>query len=259
MTNYLFKKSQRLIEQIKECYFIFKARKYIDDDINRIFDGKTVAIVGPASSSMTNKNGEFIDKFDIIIRINKGYQLLDIDDNQEYIGSRTDVLFSRLDDRECLDPQNFDKQIFEDQGLKYLIGFMRTPTLGHYHRTISFIEKYGKLFNQELKVLSIKKYAKVFASLCNAKPSVGYIALNSVVESKATLIYITGITFYLTGYQKGYRDYISKKEMLQKFKRRSDGHDPNTELLKFKEVYQSDKKRFILDQFLNNYFAMNHK
>lgn len=237
----------------------WKAGKYIDDDLFRIFDGKRVALIGPADSSMSDKKGTEIDQYDLIVRLNKGYQLIEDPKNIDYIGSRTDVLFARLDERDCLEPETFDRKMLQKQGLKHLFGFMRTPELGYYYRTVSFIEKFGNTFGKQLKILSVEKYKMIFKSLLGSKPSVGYIALYTLMESKATEIYVTGITFYLSEYQKGYRDQTSTDEQLEKFKRREDGHDPGKELFVFKEMVKKNRSRIKLDTFLKNHLEPDLK
>lgn len=236
-----------------------KAGKYINDDLYHIFAGKRIALIGPADSSMSEKNGSEIDQYDLIVRLNKGYQLIENEKTREFIGSRTDVLFSRLDERDCLDPDTFDREILQKQGLEHLFGFMRTPGLGYYYRTVSFIEKFGNAFAKQLKILSVEKYRMIFNSLSGSKPSVGYIALYTLMESKATEIYVTGITFYLSGYQKGYRDQTSIDEQLNKFKRREDGHDPGKELVVFKEMVKKNRDRIKLDTFLKNHLESDLK
>lgn len=230
-----------------------KAGKYIDDELNHIFDGKRVALVGPADSSMSEKRGSEIDQYDLIVRLNKGYQLIEDPENRDFIGSRTDVLFARLDERDCLDPETFDRKMLQKQGLNHLFGFLRTPELGYYYRTVSFIEKFGNTFGKQLKILSVEKYRMIFKSLLGSKPSVGYIALYTLMESKATEIYVTGITFYLSEYQKGYRDQTSTDEQLEKFKRREDGHNPGKELVVFKKMVKKNRDRIKLDTFLKNH------
>lgn len=248
------RKIRGLFRSIYDRFLIWwKAGQYIDDRLYHIFDGKRVALIGPADSSMNEKNGKEIDQYDIIVRLNKGYQLINDPKIREYIGSRTDVLFARLDVRECVDPGTFDREMLQSQGLKHLFGFMRIPELGYYYRTVSFIEKFGDVFRNRLKILSVDKYKMIFKSLLGSKPSVGYIALYTLMESNATEIYVTGITFYLSEYQKGYRDQTSTDEQLKKFKRRDDGHNPAKELAVFKEMLQKNQYRITLDTFLKNY------
>lgn len=261
MSKSMFRKIIGLVRRIRGLFrsiydriqIQWKAGKYIDDTLYKIFDGKSVALIGPADSSMSNKKGADIDQYDLIIRINKGYQLIEDAENREYIGSRTDVLFARLDERDCLDPETYDREMLQRQGLKHLIGFMRTPGLGYYYRTVSFIEKFGDVFGKQLKILSVKKYKMIFNSLFGSKPSVGYIALYTLMESKASEIYVTGITFYLTEYQKGYRDQTNTDEQLKKFKRRDDGHNPGNELVVFRKMLKKNRGRLTLDTFLKNH------
>ncbi|TVQ65394.1 MAG: hypothetical protein EA360_09690 [Balneolaceae bacterium] len=226
---------------------------YLSKDINQIFDGKRVAIIGPADSAMLEENGDYIDRFDLIIRLNKGYQLVEIEGNDSFIGSRTDVLFSRLDIRESLDPETFDFELLTRQKIQHLIGFWRTEKFGAYHRILSFIRDYKGLFGEKVSIITKEKYIEIMKSIGFAKPSVGYIALCSVLESKAKLLYLTGITFYLTEYQPGYRDDVTKESQLSKFRQREDGHNPEMERVAFLKLYKNHKERIELDAFLTKH------
>ena len=73
------------LDQIKNHNL--KYRSFLED--------KTVAIIGPASSVLFEENGDEIDKYDVLIRINRGSEL--VDDKKEFVGSRTDVLYNSLD------------------------------------------------------------------------------------------------------------------------------------------------------------------
>lgn len=252
--NGALKKVWSSLLSVKHSFKIHRtAGKYIDDQLCQTFYGKRVAVIGPANTAMIEKNGKIIDRYDLIIRLNKGYQLIDKVENREYIGSRTDVLFARLDERDCIDPATFDREMLENQELKYLFGFLRTPEFGYYYRTVSFIEKFGAIFNNQLKILSIDKYKQILNSLSGSKPSVGYIALHTLMESRATEIYITGLTFYLTEYQDGYRDNTNTINQLEKFKTRVNGHNPNKELKVFQKMYEKNKNRITLDSFLKKH------
>ena len=58
---------------------------------------KRVAIVGPAKSVTFQKNGSFIDDFDIVVRICNTEGSLDLSRHNEYIGTKTDVLYNVMD------------------------------------------------------------------------------------------------------------------------------------------------------------------
>ena len=61
------------------------------EDLQKYCLGKKIIIVGNSSSLLNGNNRRLIDSYDIVVRINKGYQhtrqLFD-----EYIGSKTDIL-----------------------------------------------------------------------------------------------------------------------------------------------------------------------
>lgn len=60
-------------------------------DINRIFNGKSVAIVGNSVNLLTNKYGHLIDDYDVVCRINRGIE--NAVNNPISAGSKTDILF----------------------------------------------------------------------------------------------------------------------------------------------------------------------
>ena len=61
------------------------------EDLQKYCKGKTIIIVGNSSSLLNSNNRKLIDNYDIVVRINRGYQykrqLFD-----EHIGSKTDIL-----------------------------------------------------------------------------------------------------------------------------------------------------------------------
>src|SRR5690606_31676828 len=61
---------------------------WLDQDIYR---GKRVIVIGPAESSLRYMSGEEIDRFDIIVRVNKSP--LSLAGKESSLGSRTDILY----------------------------------------------------------------------------------------------------------------------------------------------------------------------
>ena len=62
------------------------------EDLQAYCKGKKIIIVGNCSDLLNTKHGRLIDNYEIVVRINRGYQyrkhLYD-----EYIGSKTTILF----------------------------------------------------------------------------------------------------------------------------------------------------------------------
>ena len=94
---------QFLKDYSDHMYDLFAFRK----QFRRIFQGKTVAIVGGGPSILAKKYGKSIDSNDIVVHIN----LIDRNKREEHFGSRTDVRYLGA---------NFKK--FDSCEIKILIG-----------------------------------------------------------------------------------------------------------------------------------------
>lgn len=74
---------KRVLFRFKHFYFFYKNRKKME----KMFKGKTVALIGNAESIFESYYGELIDKHDFVIRLNMGKV---IDSKSQ--GTRTDVI-----------------------------------------------------------------------------------------------------------------------------------------------------------------------
>src|SRR5690606_28967310 len=71
--------------------------KYVRQFDLSVLNGKSIAIIGAADSIFEEKNGNLIDTYDIVVRVNKGINM--IGEHAEYIGTKTTLLFNGLDER----------------------------------------------------------------------------------------------------------------------------------------------------------------
>ncbi len=80
----------KLLNSIKGLWLMFIfTKKFHHEDV---FKGKRVAVIGAADSAFEKENGEYIDQFDYVIRINKApYSWLE--KNEKYTGKKTDIWF----------------------------------------------------------------------------------------------------------------------------------------------------------------------
>lgn len=226
-----------------------KLKKYLDDNLHELFNGKTVALVGPADSALKEENGKYIDEFDLIVRMNKGYQLIHTKKMCDALGSRTDILFNKCRISE-FNNSNADINLLQKQRLKYFIGYNR---IGNWDdkKVIRFILKFENCVNNYFKILSRNKYQEIVEYLDGNKPSVGFIALYTITNSNFKKLYITGMTFFKTEYIDGYREGVTSDDQISRFKEK-DGHNPEKEYEKFVEIYKKNKHKIELDYFLRN-------
>lgn len=219
---------------------------------NDFLNEKSVAIIGPASSVMLEKNGKFIDSHDIVIRINKGMEL--VPSCSEYIGKRTDVLYNSLD----FDPLvggNLNSTELEEVEFICCPYSIKQRTFKDYifvgGPDSIFIKHKIRFIDDELYYDTIDK--------TNSALNSGFGAILDILNFPISSVYISGIDFYRSVYQDNYnksrkwgRDYKKIEEDL-KFKIFNDKsrHHPDRQYKYFKEIISQDSERIRLDNFMS--------
>lgn len=198
------------------------------------FRGKRVAIIGGADSVLKEKSGAYIDDFDVVVRINKGVDVVAA--QHEYIGSKTDVLFHcfyvRENDRgsspitiDLWKEKQVGKLIFSHNyrcssySLQNFIYFLK-----HTKGSFRFAQVPKRLFYKNMRIT--KPYG----------PTTGLIAINTVFNCQPTELYIKGITFFKTPHDPSYRE--GAPEQYQKMFAEHKSHDPEAEYQHVKSLYQ---------------------
>lgn len=215
-------------------------------------EGKSVAIVGPASSVMFEENGDFIDSHDVVIRINKGVELTRKQDKLTFIGEKTDVLYNSLD----FDPlSGGDLDNLNLEGVKYIccpyaIKERTFKDKIFYNDDESYFEKYNiRFINDDTYYFSIER--------TNSRLNSGFGAILDILDMPIKNIYVTGVDFYRSVYQDGYniqRNWGTSHEKIEndlEFKIFDDDshHNPDRQFKYFKELIQNDN-RIRLDEFM---------
>ncbi len=210
---------------------------------------KRIAIVGPASSAYNTKQGEFIDDFDYIVRINKAPHLVDTQKWVADIGSRTDILFHSFFENEESGGGKLDLTLYDRQGIKYIIN----PIAAYpgYRVTFNFYKKY--LANRIVYSLNRNWYKEVVTSLGGFRPTIGFCGLTSILETDFSELYITGFTFYKTPFGEGYRDHMKDADQALRYIKEAGIHDPEKEFEVFCNVFRRNrKKNIVLDDTLKS-------
>lgn len=215
-------------------------------NLKRHLKNKRVAIIGAADSVFDEKNGDYIDSFDIVIRINKA-ALVWKKENTDYLGSKFTYLFHSFYENNYSGggPVNFKE--FKKLGIQKLV---------HPNSDIKGLRVHLNFYKRHLKqkktyILSPRLYGKITKELSGFQPTVGFSAIYSALNADCKELYLTGFTFfkspYLPGYRDDLRDKISNKRHIQK----QGIHDPNIEFKAFKNLVQkSSNTRIILDSRL---------
>jgi len=182
----------------------------LDKDYRSIIEGKTIAIVGPASYLEKSKLGNEIDSHDLVIRINRGCEL--IGKYSEDIGVKTDVLYSCLIEK----PENAGKididALKEDYGIKYLCTTPPpqqdgTSLVTDIHPMIDR-DKFNKISKSIPTRIVDHIFWSSIAREIKSTPTTGYVAIFDQMRFNPASISVYGYSFYLTGILKGYKDGI---------------------------------------------------
>src|SRR5690606_996488 len=80
------------------------------------FSNKRVAIVGPADSAYERENGDYIDAFDYIIRINKAPSSW-IRENEKFTGTRTDIWYHSFFENEESGGGPLSPELLKERGI----------------------------------------------------------------------------------------------------------------------------------------------
>jgi hypothetical protein len=203
---------------------------------------KCIALVGPAESIIGTKKGEVIDKFDLIVRLNKSIPVPS--KLHEDIGKRTDIIYNSLNTTDFPGENNLNPRLYKKYGVSFVCS---SYPFNHniFHDDIAnYVYKYK--FEIPLKVMDDLKFRN-FEKLLGTRPYTGTCAIMDLLSYPIRYLYITGLDFYHTKYYNEYR-IISKSN--QKHTKHNTIHKARPQLEYLKNLSLIDN-RIILDSFLD--------
>lgn len=236
---------------------ILKEQDYLDQ-----LEGKRVIIVGPApEKEYVNGFGGFIDSFDLIVRVNRGWNMSK--EHPSIFGSRTDILYHCLDSS----PENggmIDLDFLIKSGCTNIVSPYPSVTdlssrdfmfhsdyrlnwkewfLSHYHTAESRNLNYSEI-NPDF-------YFDVDKQM-NTRPNSGNITFLHLLRSKLSFLHIIGFSFFSKGYVPSYRKTIdgvtSRNEdhsewlVLNRLKAHGSNHKMQEQIDFCKPILRSDKR-----------------
>lgn len=218
------------------------------------FNNKRIAIIGGADSVLKQKQGNYIDDFDVVVRINKGVEL--IDKQKEYVGTKTDILFhSFLENPKDIGSSPITADLWKKHKVQHIIYSKdyRIAKEGIYD-----IILFGKKSGGKTKFSTLPEdlYKKSLDVLAPQRPTTGFIALNTILSCNPRELYISGITFFKTPHNGIYRPE-NIEEFKKNFNRSPKSHNPEKEFAYFKNLYFKNKSIIKLDNVLDEIISHN--
>ncbi|QOI97861.1 MAG: glycosyltransferase family 29 protein [Flammeovirgaceae bacterium] len=217
-------------------------------NLERLLLGKRVAIIGAANSAFHTGKGEYIDGFDVVIRVNKAPLLLKQGEWKEDIGTKADILFHSFYENERSGGGPLNLALYDSLNIRYLINPI--SEFSGYRVIFNFYKKY--LLTRTVFTLPRKLFKKIKSDLGTYKPTIGFCALYAVLHTNFSELYITGFTFFRTAFGEGYRNEMREPGQVREFIKSAGLHDPELELAVFSALlHKNRKKRIVLDSSLS--------
>jgi hypothetical protein len=175
---------------------------------------KSVALVGPAKYLSNSNLGSEIDEHDIVIRLNRGYEITEL--YKKDIGSRTDVLYSCLIERHGNAGKINPNTLVKKHEIKYIVAPPHSDFKGISHKTVFHNLVDRNKVNEISKLIPIRIVDHVFhtklAQKVNCKPNTGFMAIYDILNHNPSTLSIYGFSFYLDGFMAGCKSGILEEE-----------------------------------------------
>ena len=220
------------------------------ESIRKLFENKKVCLIGPAKNLIGTNEGENIDKYDLVCRVNSSY-IIEKQLRKDY-GSRTDVLFSA---------SNFTVSSAVKNNMKYLkkCKLIINPNDKDIHGTLA-CDIMNKATNNSIPFYQVDD--NFFIK--NGGYNTGISSILFILTLNPEKLYVAGFDFYkasvnleenyIFNHEKEYKDDPRnlpkiKKSLLIKGNIKSDYWDN----------YQNKIINFFKNNFLNNEKIILHK
>jgi len=213
----------------------------LSTNYHHLVNGKNIALVGPSKSVLKRNLGNYIDTFDLVVRLNKS---LPVPENRyQDIGSRTDILYNSLNTTDFPGENNINPKFFIHNGIKYVC--CSYPNIHPFQKDIINFMTVNR-GQVPFRYIDLELFQKMEA-IMKTRPYTGTCAILDLLKFNIKSLFITGLDFYATSYYSEYR-VIDSEETKKKQKNNIHEAKPQINLLRILALTDS---RIILDKVLD--------
>lgn len=189
------------------------------DNLTNLLKDKSVALVGSAKYLSDFSFGKEIDDHDVVVRINKGIDILD-EKSFKLFGRKTDILYHCLleDPKDTNGPKfGFIEPVrWKGMGVKNVFCLPNSNMLGqatgNHLSSLVNVDNIKKIQDHlTLSIVDYRFYNSIAASI-ECKPNTGIVALCHLLSMSPKKLSVYGFSFLLDGWIKEYRSGIEKLE-----------------------------------------------
>ena len=229
------------------------------NNYHKYIEGKSVALVGPAEYLTKTSNGKIIDGFEIVVRINRGLEL--IEQYSESIGTRTDILYNCM----IKSPDNggnLSVREYKKHGVEWISTVPGSDSSGNcysnvLHPMVKRFDIYKMKYFFKFHVMDYKKYSALNKKV-KSRANTGFSAIFDLLAHNPSQLYVTGFSFYLDNFIPGYKKGCSRNEI--EFSRQcfvSERHKQQPQWQLLKDTYNENDK-IVFDNTLERILSLDN-
>lgn len=186
--------------------------------------GKSICIVGPAKYLEEKKYGSKIDKYDIIVRLNKG---INMTTRPEIFGSRTDILYHSINQSEN-NGGKLDPYVLNNTKIVFAFPYLDNKSNSTFqHGTyIDYKSVHEDILKNSCSV-DKNEYIELEKNL-GCRPTTGLSCIIDILKMNPSRLYITGFTLFKDGHSNIYRKEANLKsnaKLIHQFKTGESKHN----------------------------------
>jgi len=240
----------------------------IDSDFATFVSGKSIALVGPSSSTIGKDYGKKIDNFDIVARV-KSFNYPD--DMKGDLGSRTEILYTTnpLDRADLKDfseyphpatgklTYHYEKydNFKQYEGITFVVSTYPQDEW-FSNRYVGDFDKLRKSGITQSRFVNSKSYFEARNS--TNRPNSGFSAIIDILSFNIKSLHIFGLDFHRVMYRGGYQNSLYSHETIKTDTSCSDGpdtHQPDLQYQYFKQKIWKKDVRVNVDDALSEFLS----
>lgn len=182
-------------------YLVYDHGRYSESEFLQYLMHKNVIIVGPAGYLMYQGKGDWIDSFEVVVRVNHAIPIMFPED----YGSRTDVLYHILSHR---NPAMSHKSLI-DKAEVMMWKEAKIKWLVSRHSAISKrVKEVGPIINSHVPWCCMHHsfYTRAKQTIGEKSPNTGIAAIMHILSVPVKSLTIIGFDLYASGVYQGYGD-----------------------------------------------------
>ena len=172
--------------------------------------GKRIILVGPADYLVGSGQGDEIDSYDLVVRMNLSSPVPE--ELKHDIGSRTDILYhiaiteKQIQDMGMPHLKHTPDQIQDwiDDGVKWVVS-KRSPTSARVQKLHNVID--GRIRMTNVLGFRLRKLEQ----LVDTNPNMSTVAIYHIMQSQCKELKVIGCDFHRSGYYPGYGGFTAEQ------------------------------------------------